>query len=109
MKTLISPSVTALIAASILAGPALADPPVKHTSERKQKEQEVTVFVTGSLIPQRVKLRRVGTNTVSPVRVIDRNALLISNHREQRSRAERSRYRVVLDAADTGGVFSGDA
>src|SRR5438552_7560830 len=73
MKTLISPSVTALIAASILAGPALADPPVKHTSERKQKEQEVTVFVTGSLIPQRVKLRRVGTNTVSPVRVIDRN------------------------------------
>jgi hypothetical protein len=75
VKTPIFSSVTALIAASMLAGPVLADPPVKHRSERKQKEQEVTVFVTGSLIPQRVKVRRIGTNTVSPVRLIDRNEI----------------------------------
>jgi hypothetical protein len=75
VKTPIFSSVTALISASMLAGPVLADPPVKHTSERKQKVEERTVFVTGSLIPKRVKLRRIGTNTVSPVRVIDRSEI----------------------------------
>ena len=75
VKTLISPSVTTLIAASMLAGTVLADPPVKQTSERQEKVREVTVFVTGSLIPQRVQLRRIGTTTVSPVRVIDRGEI----------------------------------
>jgi hypothetical protein len=73
VKTPIFSSVTALVAASMLAGPVLADPPVK--SERKQRVEEVTVFVTGSLIPKRVKLRRIGTNTVSQVRVIDRSEI----------------------------------
>src|SRR6266704_1469121 len=75
MKTLISSSATTLIAASILAGAVLADPPVNQTTERKQKVEERAVFVTGSLIPQRVQLRPIGTTTVSPVRIIDRREI----------------------------------
>jgi len=72
VKTAILLSAATLIAASMLAGTVLADPPVNQTSGRQEKVKEVTVFVTGSLIPQRVQLRRVGTNTLSPIRVIDR-------------------------------------
>src|SRR5713101_10208847 len=75
VKTLISSGATTLIAASMLAGAVLADPPVNQTSERKQKVEERTIFVTGSLIPQRVQLRPIGTTTVSPVRIIDRREI----------------------------------
>jgi hypothetical protein len=75
VKTLISASATTLIAASMLAGTVLADPPVKQPSERKQKVEERAIFVTGSLIPQRVQLRPIGTTTVSPVRIIDRREI----------------------------------
>jgi hypothetical protein len=68
VKSVIAAGVTVLIAASA----SLADTPVKGTPEQKEKVIEQTVFVTGSLIPQRVKVHRVGTKTVSPVRVIDR-------------------------------------
>jgi hypothetical protein len=64
-----------LIALSMAAGTVLADSPVKRTSRRQETVKEVTVFVTGSLIPQRVKLRRVGTTTVSPFRIIDRGEI----------------------------------
>ena len=63
------------MAASMFAGTVLADPPVNQTFERKQKVEERTVFVTGSLIPQRVKLQPIGTKTVSPVRIIDRHEI----------------------------------
>jgi hypothetical protein len=72
VKTLIAARATILIAVSILAGTVFADPPVKQTSDRKQKVVERTIFVTGSLIPQRVQLRPIGTTTVSPVQIIDR-------------------------------------
>jgi hypothetical protein len=75
VKRLISLSATTLSAVSMLAGTVLADPPVKHTPDRKEKVEEKTVFVTGSLIPQRVKLRRIGTTTVSQVRIIDRREI----------------------------------
>jgi len=75
VKVLISSSVATLVAASILAGTALADPTTNHTSERKQKVEERAVFVTGSLIPQRVKLQPIGTKTVSPIRIIDRHEI----------------------------------
>ena len=71
MKSVIAAGVTVLIATSAL----LADTPVKGSQERKEKVTEQTVFVTGSLIPQRIKVRRVGTTTVSPVRVIDRREI----------------------------------
>jgi hypothetical protein len=59
----------------MLAGPAIADPLGNNTSGNQGKVQEVTVFVTGSLIPQRVKVEPIGTKTVSPVRVIDRREI----------------------------------
>ena len=68
VKTVIAVGVTALIAASA----SLADTPVKVSPERKEKVTEQMVFVTGSLIPQRIKVQRVGTKTVSPIRVIPR-------------------------------------
>lgn len=73
MKVLISSNVATLVAASILAGTALADPTTNQTSERKQKER--AIFITGSLIPQRVKLQPIGTTTVSPIRFIDRHEI----------------------------------
>ena len=63
------------MAASMFAGTVLADPTVNQTSKRKQNVEEQTVFVTGSLIPQRVKLQPIGTKTVSPVRIIDRHEI----------------------------------
>ena len=59
----------------MFAGMVLADPKVKQTPNRKQKVEEQTVFVTGSLIPQRVKLQPIGTKTVSPIRIIDRHEI----------------------------------
>ena len=59
----------------MFAGTVLADPTVNQTSKRKQKVEEQTVFVTGSLIPQRIKLRPIGTTTVSPLRIIDRHEI----------------------------------
>ncbi len=72
---MISLGATILIAGSMFAGTVLADPPVKQTSERNQEVQERTIFVTGSLIPQRVQLRPIGTTTVSPLRIIDRREI----------------------------------
>jgi hypothetical protein len=72
---LISSSFTILVAASILSGTALADPTTNQTSERKQKVEERAIFITGSLIPQRVKLLPIGTKTVSPIRFIDRHEI----------------------------------
>jgi hypothetical protein len=75
VKVLISSSVATFVAASILAGTALADPTTNQTSERKQKVEERAIFITGSLIPQRIKLQPIGTTTVSPIRIIDRHEI----------------------------------
>ncbi|PYI42995.1 MAG: hypothetical protein DMF12_05020 [Verrucomicrobia bacterium] len=74
MKTLISSAATAIIAA-LFAGTVLADPNVNQASKPKQKVEERAIFITGSLIPQRVKLEPIGTKTVSPVRIIDRHEI----------------------------------
>jgi hypothetical protein len=75
VKTLISFGATTLFAASILTGTVLADPPTNQTSEGKQKVEERAIFITGSLIPQRVKVWPIGTTTVSPIRIIDRREI----------------------------------
>jgi hypothetical protein len=75
VKTLISSSATILVAASMFAGTVLADPTPNQAPKRKQEVQERTVFVTGSLIPQRIKLQPIGTSTVSPLRIIDRHEI----------------------------------
>src|SRR5437879_13854018 len=59
----------------MFAAPLLADGRSSKISKHQKDEKEVTVFVTGSLIPQRIKVRRVGTTTVSPIRVIDRREI----------------------------------
>ena len=71
----IAKSAAILIATSLFAGTVLADPKVKQAPKRKQKVEEQTVFVTGSLIPQRIQLRPIGTTTVSPLRIIDRHEI----------------------------------
>jgi hypothetical protein len=75
VKTPIGKSAVILMAASMFAGTVLADPTVKQTPKRKQNVKQQTVFVTGSLIPQRVKLEPIGTKTVSPIRIIDRHEI----------------------------------
>jgi hypothetical protein len=55
-----------LIVAGLLGNAALGGKPID------QRANERTVFITGSLIPQRIKLKPIGTTTVSPVRIIDR-------------------------------------
>jgi len=57
------------------AGTVLADPTANQAPKHKQKVAERTVFVTGSLIPQRIKLQPIGTTTVSPLRIIDRHEI----------------------------------
>src|SRR4029453_5680460 len=75
VKVLISSNVATLVAASILAGTALADPTTNQTSERKQKVEEGAISITGSFTPQRFKLQPIGTTTVSPIRFIDRREI----------------------------------
>jgi hypothetical protein len=75
MRTLMFPCGASLIATGLLAGTALAGKPLDQASENKKQVNEQAVFVTGSLIPQRIKLKRIGTTTVSPIRVIDRREI----------------------------------
>jgi hypothetical protein len=59
-----------------LVGSVLAEPAVSSSRAAPAKKgEEKLVFVTGSLIPQRVKVRAAGTATVSPLRVIDRREI----------------------------------
>ena len=58
---------------AMMSVPVFAEPPVKRKVERN--DDDVPVFVTGSLIPQRVKLHPTGTKTVSPIRVISRTEI----------------------------------
>jgi hypothetical protein len=75
VKRLIISGATTFIAINVFAGAALADPAVNRTAQRDQNLEERTIFVTGSLIPQRIQLRPIGTNTLSPIRVIDRQEI----------------------------------
>jgi hypothetical protein len=55
--------------------PAMADAPTNIKPRQQKATQERLVFVTGSLIPKRVNVQRIGTKTVSPLRVIDRTEI----------------------------------
>lgn len=72
MRTSFSRYTASLIAVVLFSGSALGGKPVDHSSTQSD---ERAVFVTGSLIPQRVKLKRIGTTTTSPVRIIDRQEI----------------------------------
>jgi hypothetical protein len=75
VKAPIAKTTAILLATSMFAGTVLADPKVKQAPKPGQGVEERTVFVTGSLIPQRVKLLPIGTKTVSPIRIIDRHEI----------------------------------
>jgi hypothetical protein len=84
MRTLLFPCVASLIATGLFAGIALAGKPVDQVAGHDKEGNERTVFVTGSLIPQRIKLRAIGTTTVSPVRLIDRREIDATGRRTTR-------------------------
>jgi hypothetical protein len=54
---------------------SFAGKPAVQTPAREETIVEQTVFITGSLIPQRIKVRPIGSTTFSPVRVIDRREI----------------------------------
>ena len=43
------------------------------------QQREKLVFVLGSNIPRRVKIKSIGTDTVDPIRVIDRTEMNATN------------------------------
>jgi len=74
VKTLtLSVIIASLLLLSVTS--SLADTPAGKTPKQEEKVSERLVFVTGSLIPQRIQVRRIGTKTVSPIRVIDRSEI----------------------------------
>ena len=72
---LLFPCLASVLATGLLADTLLAGNPIDRTSREEKPGKERAVFVTGSLIPQRVKRKRIGTTTFSPVRIIDRREL----------------------------------
>ena len=60
-----------LVATTLFSGIAFANRPANQASPKV----ETKVFVTGSMIPQRIKVSRIGTATYSPLRVIDRKEI----------------------------------
>jgi hypothetical protein len=84
MRTLLSKLVGSFLAIALLSSAAFADRPVSRNSQDTTPTDERTVFVTGSLIPQRVKLKAIGTTTISPVRIIDRREIDSTGRRTTR-------------------------
>ena len=78
MRTLLVTCAASLLATAIPVGSAFGDKPIDRQSNER------TVFVTGSLIPQRIKLKPIGTTTVSPVRIIDRHEIDATGRRTTR-------------------------
>jgi hypothetical protein len=78
MKTLLRSILVGGLAATAFAvvSNACADEPKTHNSLKRQpKQEEALVFVTGSLVPQRIKVQSIGTKTFSPLRVHDRREI----------------------------------
>src|SRR3954447_8328883 len=75
MKTLqvaLGIAVVSLVGSGIVT----ADPSAKAVDgKKKENVHEKLVFVTGSRIPQRIQVKAIGTDTVSPIRVYDREEL----------------------------------
>jgi hypothetical protein len=84
MRTLFATCAASLLATGILVSSALGDKPIDQGSNDKKQSNEQTVFVTGSLIPQRINLKPIGTTTVSPVRIIDRHEIDATGRRTTR-------------------------
>ncbi len=79
-------TILALVVTAVLTATAAADPKNRRTDNRRvenrradtmliNEDQERYVYVTGSLIPQKVKLRSVGTNTPYNLRIYTQREL----------------------------------
>jgi hypothetical protein len=75
MRRPLSICAASLLVTAILVSSTIGGKPTDQPSNDKKQTNERTVFVTGSLIPQRIKLKPIGTTTVSPVRIIDRREI----------------------------------
>jgi hypothetical protein len=73
VKTLILSVIASLLLLCVTS--SLADNPRGQASKQEERVSEQLVFVTGSLIPQRIQVRRIGTKTSSPLRLIDRREI----------------------------------
>jgi outer membrane cobalamin receptor len=62
----------ALVFAAVVAAPLASARPPRDDSDNGHY---VYVMVTGSNIPQKVKIKAIGTKTTSPVRVFDRREI----------------------------------
>ena len=67
-------TIVLLCVAGMFATIVNASGPAKQGSGQAETKEEL-VFVTGSRIPQRIKVSRVGTETYSPLRVMDREEI----------------------------------
>ena len=81
MVTLKFACVAGLIVTGLLGVAALADVPASPSSQRRKNSHEELVFVTGSLIPQRIQVQAIGTTTSSSIRVINRDEIDQSGRR----------------------------
>ena len=86
-----------LLAMTALSGAALANSSAdQYARDFKNGEREKWVFVTGSLIPQKIKVKSIGTATTSNLRVIKRGEIDASGRFTTRDvLAQESSLRVV--------------
>ncbi len=70
VKTLTLFAIASLFLLSVTS--SFAGTRAEQKSKQEEKVSERLVFVTGSLIPQRIQVRRIGTTTGSPLDVIGR-------------------------------------
>jgi len=76
MRTSVLVRVTALaVVAACFTALAKADPPKAKSRTLDQDEVEKYVVVTGSYIPQKVRRKSIGTDSVHNVRIYTRNEL----------------------------------
>src|SRR2546423_8260659 len=91
MRTTACPWIAGLVATILFTGNAIGKP----VKADKDQANERTVFVTGSLIRLRIKLKRIGTTTISPIRIIGRRESA-TNGRNRRRGALPLRLTVAL-------------
>ena len=63
--------ITAAVVVALVAGVAVTSASARGSDE----DQYAYVLVTGSLIPQKVRIKPIGTTTASPIRVFDRHEI----------------------------------
>ena len=69
-KLITAAAVLVLIAALFATHASARDP-----RDQTDNDQYAYVMVTGSKIPQKVKIKAIGTKTASPIRVFDRHEI----------------------------------